>query len=331
MVDIRLGDCLELMKDIPDGSVDMVLCDLPYGTTQNGWDSCVPLAPLWSEYKRIVKTGGAIALFAQTPFDKVLGNSNIAWLKYELIWCKTRATGHLNANKRPLKNHENILLFFQTFSDCYDTTDYFSGLKDYMIGEYEKSGLNSKSVQNLLGSYMASHYFTRKTQFSIPTENAYRKLQSTGRFQRSYSEIKAEYDAERQLIAKDINTYNPQGIHKKEVPTIRIGRDNGTNYGKSDKDALQEYENYPKDVLFFSSESTPVHPTQKPVALLEYLIRTYTNDGETVLDNCMGSGSTGVACVNTNRNFIGIELDEGYFNIAKKRIEEAQEQIKIAI
>ena len=155
-------------------------------------------------------------------------------------------------------------------------------------------------------------------------------MQSTGRFQRSYSEIKAEYDAERQLIAKDINTYNPQGIHKKEVPTIRIGRDNGTNYGKSDKDALQEYENYPKDVLFFSSESMPVHPTQKPVDLLEYLIRTYTNEGETVLDNCMGSGSTGVACVNTKRNFIGIELDEGYFNIAKKRIEEAQEQIKIA-
>ncbi len=323
------GDCLELMKDIPDGSVDMVLCDLPYGTTQNEWDSCVPLEPLWREYKRIVKTGGAIALFSQTPFDKVLGNSNIAWLKYELIWCKTRATGHLNANKRPLKNHENILLFFQTFSDSYDTTDYFSSLKDYMIEEYEKAGLDSKSVQHLLGSYMGNHYFTRKTQFSIPTETSYRKLQSTGRFQRPYSEIKSEYDAERQLIAKDINTYNPQYVRKKETPTIRIGRDNGTNYGKSDKDALQEYENYPKDVLFFPSESTPVHPTQKPVALLEYLIRTYTNEGETVLDNCMGSGSTGVACVNTGRNFIGMELDPGYFETAKRRIKEAQEQLRI--
>lgn len=323
------GDCLELMNDIPDGSVDMVLADLPYGTTQNKWDSCVPLAPLWRGYRRIVKTGGAIALFAQTPFDKVLGNSNIDWLKYELIWCKTRATGHLNANKRPLKNHENILLFFQTFSDSYDTTDYFSSLKDYMIGEYEKAGLDSKSVQQLLGSYMGSHYFTRKTQFSIPTETSYRKLQSTGRFQRPYSEIKAEYDAERQFIAKNINTYNPQGVHKREVPTIRIGRDNGTNYGKSDKDALQEYENYPKDVLFFPSESTPVHPTQKPVALLEYLIRTYTNEGETVLDNCMGSGSTGVAAVNTRRNFIGMELDPGYFETAQKRIEDAREQLVI--
>ncbi len=323
------GDCLELMNDIPDGSVDMVLCDLPYGTTQNKWDSCVPLAPLWRGYRRIVKTGGAIALFAQTPFDKVLGNSNIDWLKYELIWCKTRATGHLNANKRPLKNHENILLLFQTFSDSYDTTDYFSSLKDYMIGEYEKAGLDSKSVQHLLGSYMGNHYFTRKTQFSIPTETSYRKFQSTGRFQRPYSEIKAEYDAERQFIAKNINTYNPQGVHKREVPTIRIGRDNGTNYGKSDKDALQEYENYPKDVLLFPSESTPVHPTQKPVALLEYLIRTYTNEGETVLDNCMGSGSTGVAAVNTRRNFIGMELDPGYFETAQKRIEDAREQLVI--
>lgn len=317
------GDCLELMKDIPDKSVDMVLCDLPYGTTQNEWDCCIPLSALWEDYKRIVKTGGVIALFAQTPFDKVLGNSNINWLKYEFIWCKTRATGHLNANKRPLKNHENVLVFFQTFSDTYDTTDYFTGLKDYMIEEYEKAGLNSKSVRQLLGTHMASHYFTRKTQFSIPTEAAYKKLQTTGRFQKPYAEIKSEYDTERQLIAKDINTYNPQGVQKKETPTIRIGRDNGTNYGKSDKDALQEYENYPKDVLFFTSESTPVHPTQKPVDLLEYMIRTYTNEGETVLDNCMGSGSTGVACVNTGRNFIGIELEEKYFEIAKQRIEGA--------
>ncbi len=317
------GDCLELMKDIPDKSVDMVLCDLPYGTTQNEWDCCISLSALWEDYKRIVKTGGVIALFAQTPFDKTLGSSNIDWLKYEFIWCKTRATGHLNANKRPLKNHENILVFFQTFSDTYDTTDYFSNLKDYMIGEYEKSGLNSESVRQLLGTYMASHYFTRKTQFSIPTEKAYKKLRTTGRFQKPYAEIKAEYDAERQLIAKDINTYNPQGIQKKEIPTIRVGRDNGTNYGKSDKDALQEYENYPKDVLFFPSESTPVHPTQKPVGLLEYLIRTYTNKGETVLDNCMGSGSTGVACVNTGRDFIGMELSEQYFEIAKQRIEGA--------
>ena len=133
------GDCLELLKDIPDGSVDMVLADLPYGTTQNEWDCIIPLSALWAEYKRVIRTGGAVVLFAQTPFDKVLGASNIEWLRYEFCWNKTRATGHLNANKRPLKAHENILVFFQTFSDTYDTTDYFSGLKDYMISEYETS------------------------------------------------------------------------------------------------------------------------------------------------------------------------------------------------
>ena len=324
------GDCLELLKDIPDGSVDMVLADLPYGTTQNEWDCCIPLSALWAEYKRVIRTGGAVALFAQTPFDKVLGASNIEWLRYEFCWNKTRATGHLNANKRPLKAHENILVFFQTFSDTYDTTDYFSGLKDYMISEYEKAGLDSKSVYQLLGTYMASHYFTRKTQFSIPTESAYKRLQTTGFFSRPYSEIKEEYDAERQAINKEINIYNPQGIKRKETPTIRIGRDNGTNYGKSDKDALQEYENYPKDILAFPSEPHPIHPTQKPVTLLEYLIRTYTNKGETVLDNTMGSGSTGVACVNTGRKFIGMELDPGYFEMAKQRIEEAQAQARLA-
>ena len=229
---LYLGDCLEIMAGLPDASVDLILCDLPYGITQNTWDSVLPLDKLWSEYKRISR--GAIVLTAQCPFDKVLGMSNIDWLQYEWIWQKTRATGHLNAKLRPMKNHENVLVFY-----------------------------------------------------------------------------------------KKQPTYNPQGLVRKEVPTIRKGGNNGTNYGKSDKDALQEFENYPRSILSIPSEGKPVHPTQKPVALMEYMIRTYTNEGDVVLDNCMGSGTTGVACAKTGRRFIGIECEPKYFDIACRRIEDA--------
>lgn len=235
---IKQGDCLELMKEIPDGSIDMILCDLPYGTTKNKWDSVIPFEPLWEQYNRIIKDNGVILLFAQPPFDKRLGASNINMLKYEWIWEKTKATGHLNSKKMPMKAHENILVFY-----------------------------------------------------------------------------------------KNLPTYNPQGIKKKAIPTIRKGnKGNGSNYGKSDKDAIQEFENYPRDILQYASETKTAHPTQKPVALLEYLIKTYTNEGDVILDNCMGSGTTCVACVNTNRHYIGFELDEKYFEIAKKRIKESEEK-----
>lgn len=228
------GDMLEKMNGIPDKSVDMILTDLPYGTTQNKWDSVIPLDKVWQQYERVIKDNGVIVLTAQTPFDKVLGASNLKLLRYEWIWEKSKATGHLNAKKMPLKNHENLLVFY-----------------------------------------------------------------------------------------KKLPTYNPQGIIRKMNPTIRKGRKgNGSNYGKSDKDAIQEYENYPKAILKFPSESKTVHPTQKPIALLEYLIKTYTNEGDLVLDSTMGSGSTCIACINTNREYIGIELEEEYYNIATKRVKE---------
>ena len=229
-------DCLEGMKGIADGSVDMILCDLPYGTTRNKWDSVIPLEPLWKQYSRVIKPNGAIVLTAQTPFDKVLGCSNLQMLKYEWIWRKTKATGHLNAKKMPMKEHENVLVFY-----------------------------------------------------------------------------------------KNLPTYNPQGLVELESPILRKGKNNGTNYGKSDKDSYRKVTGYPRDVLEFPSEGKTVHPTQKPVALFEYLIKTYTNPGELVLDNCMGSGTTAIACMNTKRNFIGFEMDKGYYDIACKRIEEQEE------
>ena len=231
--DLYHGDCLEVMAGLPDASVDMILCDLPYGTTQNKWDSVIPLAPLWAEYRRVCR--GAIVLTAQTPFDKMLGASNLGMLKYEWVWEKPKATGHLNAKIQPMKAHENILVFYE----------------------------------------------------SRPT-------------------------------------YNPQ----KTPGTPYVGRGGASkldNYGGFDalREGSPDGSRYPRSVVRFQHEPKPVHPTQKPVALMEYLIRTYTQEGETVLDNCMGSGTTGVACANTGRRFIGIEQDDKYFAIASERIAEA--------
>ncbi len=226
------GDCLERMKEIPDESVDMILTDPPYGTTACKWDSIIPLEPMWEQLKRVIKPNGAIVMTAAQPFTSILGASNIDMLRYSWVWQKNIATGHLNAKKIPMKNHEDILVFY------------------------------SKQP-----------------------------------------------------------TYNPQGVREFNK-VVRRGN-NGKCYGKSGSENYQELTGYPRTVQQFKSESKTVHPTQKPVALMEYLIRTYTNEGETVLDNCMGSGTTGVACVNTNRNFIGIELDEGYFKIAQDRINQA--------
>lgn len=237
------GDCLEVMKKIPDESIDMILCDLPYGTTKNKWDSTISLELLWEQYNRIIKKRGCIALFAQTPFDKVLGSSNLKMLKYEWIWEKPMATGRLNCNFAPMKAHENILIFSKSAA-CY--------VKD---------------------SNNAMIYIPQMTE-----GKPYKAI--SGR-------ASTNYDTK----------------WSKEQLTVNEGT------------------RYPRDVQKFAHDRDKYHPTQKPVALLEYLIKTYTNEGETVLDNCMGSGSTGVACVNANRNFIGIELDENYFNIAKERIE----------
>ena len=231
MIDLRCGDCLDLMKDIPYKSIDMILCDLPYGTTRNKWDSTIQLDKLWDQYNRIIKTNGVICLFAQTPFDKILGASNIKMLKYEWILEKDNGTGFLNAKKMPLKIHENILVFYKK-PPCYNP-QMRTGFKPY------------KCTQ--------------------------------GRHSSNYGDYK-------------------QG---------HITESNG--------------ERYPIDIIEFKKDSG-LHPTQKPVALLEYLIKTYTNENDLVLDNCMGSGSTGVACINTNRNFIGIELSEEYYNIAVRRI-----------
>jgi site-specific DNA-methyltransferase (adenine-specific) len=229
-------DCLVGMRKIPDKSVDMILCDLPYGTTRNKWDSIIPLEPLWSEYERVIKDDGAIVLTAQTPFDKVLGASNLKLLRYEWIWEKTCATGHLNAKKMPMKAHENILVFYK----------------------------------------------------QLPT-----------------------YNAQKTSGHPPVHTYTKHTGDGSNYGDTRLGIRGGGST-----------ERYPRSVLVFSTDKQreSYHPTQKPVDLFRYLIRTYTNPGETVLDNCIGSGTTVVAATLEGRNFIGFETDGGYVDVANERI-----------
>lgn len=220
------------MKELPNQCIDMILCDLPYGTTKNKWDCTIDLKALWNEYVRIIKDNGCIALFSQTPFDKILGYSNLGMLKYEWVWEKDNSTGFLNAHKMPLKIHENILIFYKKPPKYHPQMR--EGFKPYSA----RQGSSSKNYDPLEKGHLT------------------------------------ESDGKR----------------------------------------------YPVDIIKFKRDKDKFHPTQKPVDLLEYLIKTYTDEGDVVLDNCMGSGSTGVACIHTNRFFIGVEKDDEYFEIARERL-----------
>lgn len=226
-----LGDCFDLMRSIPDGSVDMVLCDLPYGTTQNKWDSVLPFDQLWSEYWRVCKPNAAVVLTAQPPFDKMLGASQIDALKYEWIWEKPKATGHLNAKKQPMKAHENVLVFYR--QQC---------------------------------------------------------------------------------------VYNPQKTEGKKY-NVRGGSSKLDNYGQfSGKRENNGELRYPRSIVKITNSIGGFHPTQKPVPLFEYLINTYTNPGDVVLDNCAGSGTTAIAAERTGRRWICMEKQPEYYYPAVGRI-----------
>jgi site-specific DNA-methyltransferase (adenine-specific) len=231
MIDtIIQGDCLEVMPDIPDKSIDMILCDLPYGTTACKWDQIIPFEPLWKEYKRLIKDHGAIVLTASQPFTSALVMSNPGMFKYEWIWEKNNSTGFQHASHMPLKKHENILVFY----------------KEQCI--YNQQGMRRCNKINKRGSM-------------------------------------------------------------------------GSNWCEGTKhEYIQEFTNYPTTILTIDKTLNPIHPTQKPVALFEYLIKTYTNEGDLVLDNCIGSGTTAIAARNTGRHFIGIEKEPKYVEIARKRI-----------
>lgn len=236
------------MKEIPDKSIDLILCDLPYGTTACKWDSIIPFDKLWEQYNRIIKDNRAIVLFGSEPFSTKLRMSNLKRYKYDWIWKKESPTGFQTVKTQPMRIYENISIF--------SNGTVATGSKRNML----------YIPQGLIGVYK------RKTVSEKP-----------------------------KYLGKRPNQ-------------------DGREY-------IQRYTNYPKNILEFSRDKDKVHPTQKPVALLEYLIKTYTNENDVVLDNCMGSGSTGIACLNTGRRFIGMELNEEYFNIAQKRIKEHQKEL----
>ena len=323
------GDCLEIMPKLPEKSVDLILCDLPYGVTDCKWDSVIPFEPLWAEYKRLLKTGGTAVLFGNQPFTSQLINSNLNDFSHIWYWKKNYATGHLLAKYQPLRNIEEICVF-RCNSPAKNNEGQHENLRNYFFDELKKSGLKRKDIDKILNCQMSSHYFTCGQQFEIPSEEKYKTLQTeTGFFQRPFEDIRAEYQGEK-VESSNQHTYNPQGVTDMEKPKIKVETENNRNKfypGVKPKIYKQTKTGYPKNLLEITGvtvDKNRLHPTQKPVELLEYLIKTYSNEGDTVLDNCMGSGSTGVACKNTNRNFIGIELDEKYFNIACNRLEERQ-------
>jgi len=240
-MNLMLGDCLERMKEIPDGSVDMILADPPYGTTACKWDSVIDLPLMWEQLKRIIKPNGAIVLFGAEPFSSLLRSSNLKMFKYDWIWIKTKTQHFAQAPYRPMTEHEIISVF--------------------SLGGTAKNA---------------------KPRMSYNAQN---------------------------LIRCNKVCKGKKAAHSEH--RVRL---------TDQSDYLQEWTNYPTTTLKFASEGKPVHPTQKPVALMEYLIKTYSNEGETVLDFVMGSGTTGVAAKNLNRKFIGIEKDETYFKIAQDRI-----------
>lgn len=243
------GDCLQLMKQIPDGSIGMILCDLPYGTTACKWDTVIPFDLLWEQYNRIIKDNGAIVLFGSEPFSTALRHSNLKMYKYDWYWKKSKPNGWQHAKNRPMTSVETISVFSKA-----------------PMGH--SSTLGDKRM-----------------------------------------------------------TYNPQGIISagiKKISAVKHGRTMGARPNQIGRE-YEAFTGFPCNVLEYANITgkSAIHPTQKPVALLEYLIKTYTNEGDVVLDNCMGSGSTGVACANTGRHFIGMEKDDKYFEIAKQRINNA--------
>jgi hypothetical protein len=312
---LMLGDCLERMGEIPDGSVDMVLCDLPYGTTACKWDAVIPFDLLWAHYHRVTKPNAAIVLTSSQPFTSALVMSNPGMFRYSWVWEKEQGVNFLAAKKNPMKVHEDILVFYLDEAEVKGRSPKFKQLRDYFVRERERLGLTSSDVKRLLGNDMGSHYFTGGVQWTLPTHENYVKLQASGGFHRDWHEMKRQFDH----IAEDCRIpYRPQMTEG--APYVSGLGSSGDVTGNVRKvRTVNDGRRYPRSIQRFNRE-TGLHPTQKPVALMEYLIRTYTNERDTVLDNTMGSGTTGVACINTGRRFIGIERDPDYFAIAETRL-----------
>lgn len=291
---VFLGDCLIESDKIESGIVDLILTDLPYGNMNtdggrklgiNGWDFIIEPKQVYEIANRILRKNGKMILFSQEPYTTQLINEAIPNVpfNYRAIWEKDNFANSLGSKKNMVSFYEDILIFSKTHD-----LERSHPLIDYFMNELQKTGMNQSDINKLLGNKMGGHYFTNGVQFCIPTKTNYNKLQETGYFQKPYNEIK---EIDNQFKNKFASTFN-----------------------------LWEGKKYKSNILKYKKDYNGYHPTQKPVLLLEDLIKTFSNEGNLVVDLTMGSGSTGVACKNTNRNFIGIEKDENYFKIAEQRI-----------
>ena len=339
---IYQGDCLELMKQIEDKSIDLILCDLPYGTTACSWDEIIPFEILWKEYYRVLRPYGFIVLTGSQPFTTKMIVSNIENFSHQWIWEKEQGANPLLANVMPMKNFEDVIVF----SNEYKNYDYEGNnpLRIYFKRVLDYIGLNLKRINEKLGHRKAEHvfYVTPKkaiineieqradhtfrngsTQFGLCTKETYLELIRV--FDIDKMEGFESYESLLQIDTTFKNTlpqyprvYNPQKTNGKKYTSGRGYIEHLDNYVQGGKVSS---ERFPVAIIKFNTDkANSQHPTQKPVELFEYLIKTYTNEGDLILDNCIGSGTTAIACINTNRRFIGMELSPEYCKIANDRL-----------
>lgn len=307
MTTLYCGDCISIMQQLNDNSVDLVLCDLPYGTTGLNWDIPIPFDKLWNSYNKILKENATVLLFGSEPFSSMLRLSNLEMYKYDWVWEKNNCGNFQLVNKQPMKIHETISVFYNNPKNLK-----FSKI---IVSNMERLGLSYKDVSSLFVSKNGNPTGWLHNKISgkqSPTREQWDALCKLFGIENDYDNLYDNLCVTYNMDLKDINvTISNKG---------KGGR--LSHLSCKNEEYVQTKSGYPKSIIKFNRE-TGLHPTQKPVSLLEFLIKTHSNEGDMVLDNCMGSGSTGVACVNTGRNFIGIEKEETYFNIAQQRINEA--------
>ena len=316
---IYQGDCLDLLPSIPDKSVDMILCDLPYGTTACSWDSIIPLDRLWAEYARVIKDNGSIVLTAQGMFCAKLMIFKETWFNHDYVWIKNRQSNFAVTGIQPHRYFENVLVFRPPRKDDIEI-QFNKELRAYFKQVNEFIGLNRLQIEKIIGHTRYHHsYGVNNSQFALCTKETYDQLIQC--FKIDQMEGFLNYETLQSM--NPLYTFNFDDRVKKEF-VCKTDSFGYAMYGNLDKKKDTEfitkrYENYPRNTLYFDCERGQ-HPTQKPVALFEYLIRTYSNEGEVILDNCSGSGTTAIACLNSNRRFICMERDETYYKASLERI-----------
>lgn len=326
---VYLGDCLDIMQSIPNRSINLILCDLPYGTTSCSWDSIIPLDKLWEQYERIIKDNGSIILTAQGMFCAKLMTYREKWFSHDYVWIKNMHSNFALTGFQPHRYFENVIVFRPPRKDDIDI-QFNKELRAYFKKVHDFIGLGIKRINEMLGHRKAEHsFYVATSQFDLCTKETY--VQLIEHFKIDQMEGFLEYETLQSMNLP--YTFNFDDRVKKQFVSNKnnLAYD---MYGEGIKNKIPnehiktEYENYPKNTLYFDCERG-LHPTQKPVALFEYLITTYSNEGDVVLDNCAGSGTTAIACMDNNRNYICIEKEEQYYNLINNRIIEHSKQPKL--